>query len=259
MKQHIILPGVPKTLDFISSQHCHYHCYWKDESTNWDPRLGEEQFWIYNCKDLSATFESNVSLDKAILDFNMGRQLIEQMEMIDIALDMMLRGINVDQERKKRVASELEQAMLHLCHFVNRCLGIDFDVPKTLEELDKIKHFNPASPTQVQQLAYKVLQLPPQWKKTDDGGRRLTADKDAIAEWLTKADPLFRPLLQAIVDYRSLQVFRSTFALADLDVDGRWRCLIKAAGPHTFRWATAEDAFGFGTNMQNIPKGDEDE
>jgi uracil-DNA glycosylase len=259
MKQHVILPGVPKTLDFISSQHCHYHCYWKDESTNWDPRLGEEQFWIYNCKDLSATYEANTSLSKAILDFGMGPQLNEQMEMVDIALDMMLRGINVNQERKKRVAAELEQAMLALLHFVNRCLGIDFPLPKTLEELDKIRHFKPSSPPQVQSLAYKVLQLPPQWKKTDDGGRRLTADKDAIAEWLTTADPLYRPLLQAIVDYRSLQVFRSTFALADLDTDGRWRCLIKAAGPHTFRWATAEDAFGFGTNMQNIPKGDEDE
>lgn len=258
MKQHIILPGVPKTLDFISSQHCHFHCYWKDESTNWHPSLGEEQFWIYNCKDLSATYEANENLSSAILSMNMGRQLMEQMEMIDISLEMMLRGMNVDLKRKARVADELEQAMLRLVGFINRALGIDIGSPSSLDELERIRHFNPSSPKQVQSLAYNVLQLPPQWVKTDRG-RALTANKEAVEEWLTKADPILRPLLQAIVDFRSLQVFRSTFALADLDADGRWRCAIKPAGPHTFRWATAEDAFGFGSNMQNIPKGDEDE
>lgn len=259
LKQHLILPGVPKTLDFISSQHCDYHVYWKDESKDWDPRLGEEQLWIYNCKDGCATYEANEKLSMAVLNFRLGPQLMEQMEMMGIALEMMLRGVNVDRERKNRVANELEQAMLRLVRFINRALGIELPELKALDDLDKIRHFNPASNPQVHSLAYKVLQLPPQWKKDDNGGRRLTADKDAVAEWLTKADPLFRPLLQAIVDFRSLQVFRSTFALADLDADGRWRCSIKVAGPHTFRWATAEDAFGFGTNMQNIPKGDEDD
>jgi DNA polymerase I-like protein with 3'-5' exonuclease and polymerase domains len=35
------------------------------------------------------------------------------------------------------------------------------------------------------------------------------------------------------------------------------RCTYNLAGTETFRFSSSEDAFGFGTNLQNIPKGDE--
>jgi len=257
-KQHLCFPGIEKGLDFLSSQYCEYHLYWKDESKEWDHRLGEETLWIYNCKDCVTTFEANAALDGVIRDFSHGPRLINQMEMMDIALDMMLRGIRTDLERKRRVADEIEQVMLKLLGFVNKCLGFNFILPETLLALKKIRHFNPASPKQVASLAYDVLKLSPQWKRTDEG-RRLTADKEAIKEWTDKAEPIFRPLLKAIADFRSLQVYRSTFALAELDHDGRWRCSINVAGPHTFRFSTGIDAFGFGSNMQNLPSGNEDD
>lgn len=259
LKQHLILPGVEKGLDFISSQHCEYHLYWKDESKDWDPKLGEEQLWIYNCKDAVVTFEANDNLQVIVEKWGMTSQLADQMEDMDTALEMMLRGINVDTKRKERLSHELSEHMIDLLIFINKCLGYELQRLPSLDDYDKVKHLNPASPTQVQALAYKVLQLPIIWKKTPNGGRRPTADKDAVTEWLEKVDPLYRPLLQAIVDYRSLQVFKSTFADADLDWDGRWRCFVKVPGPETFRWATAKDAFGYGTNMQNISKGDEDD
>jgi uracil-DNA glycosylase len=257
IKQHLCLPGVEKGLDFLSSQHCVFHRYWKDEAKEWAPHLGEEQLWIYNCTDAVVTFEANDSLSKMVMDMSNGERLMIQMQMAESCLRMMLRGVNVDLERKRRVAGELEQAMIGLATFVNKCVGFDITLG-SIDELKTTRCFNPASSAQVQDLAYKVLQLPVIWKQTDDG-RRPTADKDAIAEWLRKVEPLYRPLLQAIADFRSLQVYRSTFALADLDYDGRWRCEINVAGPNTFRFSTKTDAFGFGSNMQNIPKGDEDE
>lgn len=259
VKQHLCLPGVEKGLDFLSSMHCEYHVYWKDESKDWDPRLGEEQLWIYNCKDAVTAYEANDSLDRMISDFSHGPRLIDQMVMVDEALHMMLRGISVDHERKKRVADDLEQVMLKLLGFINRCLSFDIGTPKYLGALPKTGWFNPASPKQVQSLAYAVLKLPPQYKKDEDGNRYPTADKDAIKEWCDKAEPIYRPLLQAIADFRSLQVYRSTFALAAIDPDGQWRCSINVAGPHTFRFSTGKDAFGYGSNMQNLPKGNEDD
>jgi uracil-DNA glycosylase len=258
LKQHVCLPGISKGLDFLSSQYCEFHQYWKDESKDWDPRIGEEQLWIYNCKDAVVTFEANDRLTEAVQTFSKESQLRDQMEDYETAFEMMLRGINTDLERKKRVAEELETAMLELFEFCNEALGVKFQQPAHIEEVKKLRCFNPASSKQVQSLAYDVLKLPPQWVRTDEG-RRLTANKEAIDAWCETADPLYRPLLRAVKDYRSLQVFRSTFALADLDNDGRWRCSISVAGANTFRWTTSEDAFGFGTNMQNIPKGDEDD
>jgi DNA polymerase I-like protein with 3'-5' exonuclease and polymerase domains len=126
---------------------------------------------------------------------------------------------------------------------IKLCTGIDLE---------------PSSPKQVQSFCYDVLRLPPIYKEDKKNKtRRLTADKEAIEEWIDSCDPLFKPLLQAIVDYRSLTVYNSTFALARLDDDGRFRCSINIAGTETFRWSTSEDAFGYGTNMQNIPRSED--
>ena len=37
--------------------YCQSHVYWKDEGKNWDPKVGEEQLWTYNCKDCVITYE----------------------------------------------------------------------------------------------------------------------------------------------------------------------------------------------------------
>lgn len=260
-KQHLILPGVEKGLDFISSLHCYYHRYWKNESKNWDPKVGEAQLWQYNCIDAVVTYEANENLQKAVESFKLTAQLAERMEDMEECLDMMLFGWKVDQEQKDRVARELSDTMLELSKFINEILGFSQPEVATIDDLKELQKkkkctcFNPASSDQVKSLAYDVLKLPKQYSGKP---RRLTADKDAIDEWLIKCDPLYHPLLQAIKDFRSLQVFRSTFALSRLDHDGRWRCSINVAGPDTFRYSTSEDAFGFGTNMQNIPSGDEE-
>lgn len=49
--------GMKKSLDFQASMYCKHYVYWKDDSKNWDPAIGEEQFWRYNCEDAVRTFE----------------------------------------------------------------------------------------------------------------------------------------------------------------------------------------------------------
>lgn len=48
--QHVLFPGIPKALDFLSSMYCHWHRYWKDEINDYT-RLPEnmDQYWTYNC------------------------------------------------------------------------------------------------------------------------------------------------------------------------------------------------------------------
>jgi DNA polymerase-1 len=43
------------------------------------------------------------------------------------------------------------------------------------------------------------------------------------------------------------------------DIDGRLRCSYNVAGTKTFRFASSQNAFGSGGNLQNIPNGDEDD
>lgn len=243
VKHHLCFPGVSKGLDFISSLYCQFHLYWKDESKDWDPKLGEEQLWIYNCKDAVVTFEANTKLTETVEAFGLTEQLAFQMSTAEIAFDMMLRGIAVNLDYKMDLHARLQKTLDEQLAFIQHCTGVALE---------------PSSPKQVHSFCYDVLRLPPAYKvDKKKKTRRLTCDKEAMEEWLLSCEPLYRPLLQAIMDYRSLQVYNSTFALARLDDDGRFRCSINVAGPETFRWSTSEDAFGFGTNMQNIPRSED--
>jgi hypothetical protein len=236
---HTAFPGTPKGLDFISSLYNEYHCYWKDEGKSWDPSVGEEQLWIYNCKDAVATFEADQRIGNVLDAFKLRDQYEFQLASCRMAFRMMLRGIRTDLEYKAKFSRDTEKVIFELECFINRILGVDINVK---------------SPKQMQTLCYQVLNLPPKFKKTKDG-KRLTCDATAIEEWTKECEPLFRPVLQAILDIRSLNVFRATFGEAGVDWDGRLRCTYYVAGPETFRWASAEDAFGYGMNLQNVPQG----
>ena len=255
--QHVCFPGTPKGLAYICSLYNHFYCFWKEESKDWAPHLGEEQLWIYNCKDAAGTFEAKGHIDKFVDAFSLKNQLASTMEDCEWAFEMMLRGVPVDFAFKSTLADKGSDVEGKDNKPVDKGL-IAIQMREHQEFIRKIigvPRFSIASPKQVHWLCYEILKLPPIRKK---GAKNLTADKDAVAEWLRSCEPLYRPILQSIVDYRSLQVFRGTFALASVDPDGRFRCSINVAGPSTFRLSTSEDAFGFGTNMQNLPKGDED-
>jgi DNA polymerase len=243
VKHHLAFPGVSKGLDFICSIYNHFYSYWKDESKDWDPAIGESQLWEYNCKDAVGTFEANGHLDHTIKTFCLEDQLKFQMDTAEIAFDMMLRGVRVDQDYKMELHYKLCGMLKEQLDLIKLLTGVELE---------------PSSPKQVHSFCYGVLGLPHIYKSDKKKKTsRLTADKEAVEEWLQVCDPLFKPILQAIVDYRSLQVYNSTFALAPLDDDARFRCSINVAGPETFRWSTSEDAFGYGTNMQNIPRVDD--
>lgn len=242
LKHHCAMPGTPKGLDFLSSIYCRYHRYWKGESKEWDPRIGEEQLWIYNCKDCVTTFEANQNLDAVIEAFGLTNQYAFQMATQTTAFNMMLRGVNVDKRIKAQNSVDLGEAIIQLKDLIKHSLG-------------GFRLFGPkgVSSPQMMKLAYKIFQLPPKYRIANKK-RRLTANKEAVEEWCNSVEPIYRPVLRAIRDIRSLGVYKSTFADAPLDFDGRFRCSINAAGTETFRWSTSTDAFGFGTNMQNIPK-----
>ena len=242
LKHHCAMPGTQKGLDFLSSIYCRYHLYWKGESKDWDPKVGEEQLWIYNCKDAVTTFEANENLDQVIEVFELTDQYAFQMDTNATAFNMMLRGVNVDKRLKADSSKELWEAMIQLRDYITEILG-GFNI------------FGPkgVSSTKMMTLAYKIFKLPPKYRIVNKK-RHLTANKEAVEEWCNSVEPIFRPALQAIREFRSLGVYKSTFADASLDTDGRFRCSINVSGAETFRWSTSKDAFGFGTNMQNIPK-----
>ena len=114
---------------------------------------------------------------------------------------------------------------------------------------------NVASPKQMSDLFYAKLKLPIQ---IDRKTKRPTCSSKALLK-IAEKEPLIQPLVELIEKRRSMGVFLSTFCLMPLDEDGRMRCSFNVCGAETFRFSSSTNAFGNGGNLQNIPKGEEDE
>lgn len=242
--QHVLFNSMPKSLDYLSSLHCSHHVYWKDDSKNWSPKLGERQLWIYNCVDCVRTYEIDTSQQAAIEAFLPSWPALRevhdfQQSMFYPVLDTMITGVRQDSEASRRISGELAVAI------AEREAWITYVADHPL---------NPKSPKQMADFFYRELaQRPVRNRMTGNP----TCD-DAALERIGQREPLLLPLLDKISELRSLSVFKNTFIDAELDTDGRIRCSYNIAGTKSYRFSSSQNAFGSGLNMQNIPKGDED-
>ena len=243
LAQHSIFANMPKGLDFLSSLYTAFHVYWKDESKNWDPKLGERQLWIYNCKDCCVTYEIDDSQQAAIESFTpTWPQLRDihdfQQSLFHPVLQTMITGLRVNNESKASLSSDLAEAIATREAYLTSVIGHPVNIK---------------SPLQMKDLFYRELaQKPVISRKTGSP----TCDDSALEKIGTR-EPLLLPVVRTIAELRSLGVFRSTFLEAPIDIDQRMRCSFNIAGTETYRFSSSENAFGSGMNLQNIPSGDE--
>jgi uracil-DNA glycosylase len=244
--QHVLFPGLRKALDYLSSLYCDYHRYWKDDGKLWDPSIPEDQLWSYNCEDCVRTFEVFEVLKASIDAMGMREQYRFQIQVLQAAFKMVVRGIKVDLERKKRVMLELDAELENRDRWFHQLLD---------------KPFNPRSNKQCAHLFYEEIgcaPIFPRAKKRGKASKSPTVNDDAL-KTIGRKYPLLHFFTTAIEEYRSIGTFKGNFADMELSPDGRARCSINLTGTETFRWSTSEDAFGSGTNLQTIPKGTEDD
>ena len=243
LTQHCLFSAMPKGLDYLSSIYSSHHVYWKDESKNWDPKLGERQLWIYNCKDCCVTYEIDDAQQSAIDAFTPQWPELRsvhdfQQSMFYPVLQTMITGIRVDNSTKGHLSDELLEDFKVREAWLHEVLGFPLNIK---------------SPKQMQDVFYRLLaQKPIKNRKTGS----ITTDDSAL-EKISVREPLLKPVCDVIRDLRSLGVFRSTFLEAPVDLDQRMRCSFNIAGTETYRFSSSENAFGSGMNLQNIPKGDD--
>lgn len=237
---HVLFPGLEKGLDVLSSLYCEYHVYWKDDGKEWSSKMDETILWQYNCMDCVRTFEIAEALSHLIKVAGLEDQCLFLHEVWHLALSAMIDGVRVDTANRDTFHNELQEAAAKRLEWMKTVLG--FEV-------------NPKSPKQMIDLFYNVFQ---QRVILGQATRKPTCDDKALTK-IQEREPLLRPLVQKIQEFRSISVFKSTFVDAPLDIDQRMRTQYKVAGTETFRLSSSENAFGSGLNMQNIPKGEEDQ
>lgn len=200
--------------------------------------------WAYNSLDCVYTREVGEVSASAISKMGLTGPDQFQHSLFPAVLHAMLRGVRIDLSARAQMSRELGAEMLKREEFFKSLLGFPL---------------NPRSGKQMKALFYDDMKMPVVWKRRPDGGKSPSLDDSAL-DLLKRKEPLLRPLIRSIQEYRSLGVFKSTFIGASLGDDDRMRCSYNLCGTETFRFSSSKDAFGSGTNLQNIPKGgDEDD
>lgn len=247
ISQHSIFSDMRKSLDFQASMYAEFYVYWKDEGKNIDPASisDETQWWTYNCMDCVYTDEVGLVELETVEKLNLQQVHKFQQSMFWPVLRTMQRGVRIDLARRNELIMEVQDAIAKREQFLSDVLG------HTL---------NPDSPKQMHTLFYRDLQLPVQKKRPVKGKPGNPTLDDEALQKLVNIEPLVKPIVNCISDIRTLGKFLSNFLCRSLDTDGRMRCAYNIGGsesgksaPKTYRLSSSENAFGSGTNLQNIP------
>ncbi|HKU52914.1 MAG TPA: hypothetical protein VJQ25_10635, partial [Nitrospira sp.] len=252
---HVCFPGTPKALDYLSSLFCRYHRYWKEDHKEWDLAHGDMGTLLrYNAEDCVRTFECATTIRQLVGQFGLQSQWEWMRRKRDLALRMMRRGVNIDKKRRDKMGFDLLEVHGELARDVMSIVPQEWYGPPGKNAKTKEPVYWFASSKQLKWIFGEFLGIKiPIHRKT----KNETLGKEALNE-LREKYPIWRPLFDLLSDIRSVGVFLSHFIRAPLDPDGRMRCSFNPAGTETFRWSSSKNAYRRGSNLQNLPKGDED-
>jgi len=245
ISQHAIFSDMPKSLAFQASMYADFYVFWKEEGKDWEKNMREEELWHYNCLDCVYTDEVGQVELETIRSLGLQNVHDFQQSMFWPVLQAMQRGVRIDLKRRNELIIEVKGEIARRQTFIDKILGHPLNVD---------------SPKQMHALFYGDFRMPVQMKRGKKGEpSRPTLDDDALQK-LRRIEPLLTPLVNSIADIRTLGKFLSNFLCRPLDTDSRMRCAFNIGGsesgksaPKTYRLSSSENAFGSGTNLQNIP------
>lgn len=197
----------------------------------------EEADWIYNGLDNCVTHEvrghSAPSMgEEAQLSYRFN------LAMRGIALEMMLRGTLVDLDLRNQAIGALDRGIERLESIRDRYALVTWG-----------RQLNDGSPIQLRAYFYEYMGLPEQYRN-DKGTRKVTTNRKALEE-LLKLYFYAEPMCRVILKLRDLRKLRSTL-LSAVDSDSRMRTSYNVGATENDRWSSSGNAFGTGTNDQNI-------
>ena len=201
-------------------------------------RIGHQ---TYNGLDACVTKEitENSSYKKKLAEKN--SQIIYNFEraLQGPAMHMMLRGMRVDPAQRDFLLGQSVIEHNQVERWINRLSDAMWGQP-----------LNPRSTDQVSKLFYGHMGLPIQYAKRPNGEKTPTVALEALeklAEMYLEAVPMVKAISKLRDIGKQIQVLNS-----GIDPDMRLRCSFNVAATETGRWSSSKNAFGGGTNFQNL-------
>lgn len=184
----------------------------------------------YAAEDADITLQLKTVLDQ-LLDENASKKLFEEVEtpLVYVLADMERTGVKIDQATLQVFSRDLEVDIKNLEEKIYDLAGVKFNI---------------ASPKQLGEVLFDKLQLDPKAKKTKTG--QYQTGEDVLTALSHKS-----PIVQFILDFRSLQKLKSTYvdALPEMinQKTGRVHTSYNQAVASTGRLSSNNP------NLQNIP------
>jgi len=245
--QNTLFPGTPKALEYLSSLYCEYHWYWKEDAKDWKTVGSIKDLCDYNCIDTMRTYEICGVQRQLIVDQKQQPQYDFKMKVNDLCLRMMNRGVNINKSLRNSMKMKLDEALNGFYSELEQIIPQDMVAPG-----HKTRWYK--SDKQTKTLFYDIFNFRtvrhPKTGKPTSGKPALKQ----LERWYPEFTGLFNRL-----DYAGSVENTAQVVATELDPDGRMRCSYNPAGAETHRLTSSENAFGRGTNLQNITKGEEDE
>ena len=253
LAHHLIWPGTPKALGYLSSIYCEHHRFWKDDNREWGNKASPDTHFLYNGEDAIRTFEIAGRQRALISQLGLDALWNDELEKQELAFEMMSRGVKIDLKARGRLVHELmaagEQHQAALLTLMPQA-WVDSLMGKAKPAKEGKFWFS--SSKQVQFVFYDILGMPLQ-KERKTGNATVGAK---ALEVLRDKMPQFALLFDLLENMRSIANMSAVLRVR-LSRDSRMRCSFNTGGTETFRWSSSESPLGEGTNLQNVTSGEE--
>lgn len=193
--------------------------------------------WIYCFLDSAVTAEAHPKLERLHND-NTRWVYKFQMACRVPALAMMLEGCKIDWQAREQLTLSYQRERDRLWGHLQAMADAVWDRP-----------LNPASSSQMQDFFYGAMQLPPQYRRRQNGEKSITCDREAL-EKLSMYFLAF-PIIDTILAIKELEGYLRVLR-SGVDPDGRIRASFNVGATVTGRWSSSKNVYKTGTNLQNI-------
>jgi len=245
--QNTLFPGTPKALEYLASLYCDYYWYWKEDAKDWNTAGNIRQLCEYNNLDCMWTYECAGTLRMLVQQMNQQPQYDFKMRINDLCLRMMNRGINVDKTLRNKLKTDLNEVLLEFYTELEQIVPQDM-----VEPGHKTRWYK--SDKQTKKLFYDIFNM--RIVRHSKTGKP-TSGKQALMQ-LKRWYPEFTGLFNRL-DYAGSVENTCQVVATPLESSGRIQCSFNPAGTETHRLSSSENAFGRGTNFQNLTRGEEDQ
>lgn len=239
---HLCYPGTDKSLDVLASLYCDYYRYWGESSQH----TTDAERWHYNCIDTVKTWEITGVTQSVVEKLGLSHLMPERLEVLQVARDMMRRGVLIDVRERKRMVIDLMEAIMANESFLQSLMPAH--IPELLRgKTGKAEWWR--SPTQQAKFFYELCGIP---VIVNPKTKNPTVDDDALPK-IKLMQPVLGPLIDALQELRTMGIYYNMLTMA-LEPRDRLSSSFNTCGTVSFRWSSSENAFGRGGNLQNIAK-----